>query len=100
VSAVVAQLTPLVRSQFHLKGADMTINHQFGEVDAHGATIRAQAMASEAEHQAIVRDVLAAEGFWGGAASSASQGFITGSQVQTSGSQRAADDSAIGSGWA
>lgn len=38
----------------------MTINYQFGDVDAHGAMIRAQAAALEAEHQAIVRDVLAA----------------------------------------
>ncbi|ORB10694.1 type VII secretion protein EsxI, partial [Mycobacterium noviomagense] len=33
----------------------MTINYQFGDVDAHGATIRAQAAALEAEHQAIIR---------------------------------------------
>ena len=37
----------------------MSINYQFGDVDAHGATIRAQAASLEAEHQAIVRDVLA-----------------------------------------
>ena len=47
----------------------MTINYQFGDVDAHGATIRAQAASLEAEHQAIVRDVLAAGDFWGGAGS-------------------------------
>ncbi|ORB32839.1 hypothetical protein BST40_27390, partial [Mycobacterium persicum] len=45
----------------------MTINYQFGDVDAHGALIRAQAASLEAEHQAIVRDVLAAGDFWGGA---------------------------------
>jgi hypothetical protein len=44
----------------------MTITYQFGDVDAHGATIRAQAASLEAEHQAIVRDVLAAGDFWGG----------------------------------
>ena len=55
----------------------MTINYQFGDVDAHGATIRAQAAALEAEHQAIVRDVLAAGDFWGGAGSAACQQFIT-----------------------
>ncbi|SGI27381.1 putative esat-6 like protein [Mycobacterium tuberculosis] len=33
----------------------MTINYQFGDVDAHGAMIRAQAASLEAEHQAIVR---------------------------------------------
>lgn len=42
----------------------MTINYQFGDVDAHGALIRAQATAMEAEHQAIIRDVLAAGDFW------------------------------------
>ncbi len=41
----------------------MTINYQFGDVDAHGALIRAQAASLEAEHQAIVRDVLAAGTF-------------------------------------
>ncbi|EUA29890.1 putative ESAT-6-like protein 6 [Mycobacterium xenopi 4042] len=55
----------------------MTINYQFGDVDAHGATIRAQAAALEAEHQAIIRDVLAAGDFWGGAGSTACQQFIT-----------------------
>ncbi len=44
----------------------MTINYQFGDVDAHGALIRAQAASLEAEHQAIIRDVLAAGDFWGG----------------------------------
>jgi hypothetical protein len=43
----------------------MTINYQFGDVDAHGALIRAQAASLEAEHQAIVRDVLAAGDYWG-----------------------------------
>ena len=38
----------------------MSINYQFGDVDAHGALIRAQAASLEAEHQAIIRDVLAA----------------------------------------
>ena len=37
----------------------MSINYQFGDVDAHGATIRERAASLEAEHQAIVRDVLA-----------------------------------------
>ena len=35
----------------------MTINYQFG--DAHGATIWAQVASLQAEHQAIVCDVLA-----------------------------------------
>lgn len=41
----------------------MSINYQFGDVDAHGALIRAQAATLEAEHQAIIRDVLAAGDF-------------------------------------
>lgn len=94
----------------------MTINYQFGDVDAHGATIRAQAMALEAEHQAIIRDVLAAEDFWGGAGSAACQQFISelgrnfqviyeqanahGTKVQTAGSNMADTDNAVGSSWA
>ncbi len=55
----------------------MSISYQFGDVDAHGAMIRAQAASLEAEHQAIVRDVLAAGDFWGGSGSVACQEFIT-----------------------
>ena len=55
----------------------MSINYQFGDVDAHGALIRSQAASLEAEHQAIVRDVLAAGDFWGGSGSVACQEFIT-----------------------
>ena len=55
----------------------MTISYQFGDVDAHGALIRSQAASLEAEHQNIVRDVLAAGDFWGGAGSVACQEFIT-----------------------
>jgi hypothetical protein len=43
----------------------MTIDYRFGDLDAHGVTIRAQAMALEAEHQAIIGDVLAAGDLWG-----------------------------------
>jgi hypothetical protein len=96
----------------------MTINYQFGDVDAHGGTIRAQAMALAlaAEYQAIVRDVLAAGDFWGGAGSTACQQFITelgrnfqviyeqanahGSKVQTAGANTAGTDNAVGSSWA
>ena len=93
----------------------MTISYQFGDVDTHGATIRMQAAALEAEHQAIVRDVLAAGDFWGGAGSVACQQFITelgrnfqviyqqanthGQKVQTSGTNMADTDSAVGSSW-
>ncbi len=91
----------------------MSINYQFGDVDAHGAANRVQEMALQTEHQAILRDVLAAGDFWGGAGSEACQGFITesggnlqviheqsntdGSQVQSAGSHMACTDSAAGS---
>jgi len=41
----------------------MTIDYQFG--DAHGATIWAQVASLQADHQAIVCDVLAASDFLG-----------------------------------
>jgi uncharacterized protein YukE len=88
----------------------MSINYQFGDVDAHGALIRAQAANLEAEHQAIVRD------FWGGAGSMACQQFITdlgrnfqviyeqanahGQKVQSAGNNMSTTDSAVGSSWA
>ncbi len=94
----------------------MSISYQFGDVDAHGATIRAQAASLEAEHQAIVRDVLAAGDFWGGSGSVACQEFITqlgrnfqviyeqanqhGQKVQTAGNNMSSTDSAVGSSWA
>ncbi|GLV09180.1 MULTISPECIES: WXG100 family type VII secretion target [Mycobacterium] len=94
----------------------MTINYQFGDVDAHGALIRGQAATLQAEHQAIIRDVLAAGDFWGGAGSTACEEFITqlgrhfqviydqahahGCKVQTAGSNMASTDSAVGSSWA
>ncbi|WP_044111156.1 WXG100 family type VII secretion target [Mycobacterium canetti] len=94
----------------------MAINYQFGDVDAHGAMIRARAAVLEAEHQAIVHDVLAAGDFWGGAGSVASQEFITalgrnfaviyqqanahGQKIQAAGSNMAQTDSAVGSSWA
>ncbi len=94
----------------------MTINYQFGDVDAHGAMIRALAGLLEAEHQAIISDVLTASDFWGGAGSAACQGFITqlgrnfqviyeqanahGQKVQAAGNNMAQTDSAVGSSWA
>ncbi|WP_156763400.1 WXG100 family type VII secretion target, partial [Mycobacterium scrofulaceum] len=64
----------------------------------------------------IIRDVLAAGDFWGGAGSMACQQFITdlgrnfqviyeqanahGQKVQTAGSNMASTDSAVGSSWA
>lgn len=94
----------------------MSINYQFGDVDAHGALIRAQAAALEAEHQAIVQDVLAAGDFWGGAGSVACQEFVAqlgqnfqviysqanahGQKVQSAGNNMADTDAAVGSSWA
>jgi hypothetical protein len=54
----------------------MPINYQFGNVDSNGAPVRAQAKALDAEHQAIVRDVLTAGDFWGRAGSVACQEFV------------------------
>ncbi|UVO12982.1 WXG100 family type VII secretion target [Mycobacterium sp. SVM_VP21] len=94
----------------------MSIHYQFGDVDAHGALIRTQAAALEAEHEAIVHDVLAAGDFWGGAGSTACQEFITelgrnfaviyehanthGQKVQTAGNNMAGTDTSVGSSWA
>lgn len=93
----------------------MSINYNFADVDTHGATIKAQAASLEAEHQAIVRDVMAAGDFWGGTGSVACQEFIAqlgrnfqviyeqaalhGSRVQTAGNNMANTDSAVGSSW-
>jgi hypothetical protein len=86
----------------------MTINYQFGDVDAHGALIRAQAANLEAEHQAIVRDVLAAGDFWGEFIAQLGRNFQViyeqanahGQKVQSAGSNMAQTDSAVGSSWA
>jgi len=94
----------------------MSINYSFGDVDTHGATIRAQAASLEQEHQAIVRDILAAGDFWGGSGSVACQEFITqlgrnfqviyqqanqhGQNVQSAGSNMASTDSAVSGSWA
>ena len=94
----------------------MSISYTFGDVDAHGATIRAQAASLEQEHQSIVRDVLAAGDFWGGSGSVACQEFITqlgrnfqviyqqanshGQKVQTAGNNMSSTDSAVGGSWA
>src|ERR1700694_3012352 len=91
----------------------MSISYQFGDVDAHGAMIRSQAASLEAEHQSIVRDVLAAGDFWGGSGSVACQEFITqlgrnfqtiyqqanshGQKVQTAATNMSSTDSAVGS---
>ncbi len=96
----------------------MSISYQFGDVDAHGALIRAQAASVEAEHQSIVRDVLAAgDDFWAGSGSVACQEFITqlGRNFQTiyragqlprpkspdrPATTQSSTDSAVGGSWA
>lgn len=94
----------------------MAINYQFADVDAHGATIRAQAGILEATHQSIVRDILTAADYWGGAGSAQCQEFIAdlgrnfqqiyelanahGQKVQAAGNNMAQTDSAVGSSWA
>ncbi|KKC02444.1 WXG100 family type VII secretion target [Mycobacterium nebraskense] len=89
----------------------MAIDHQFGDMDARDATIRARAASLEPECQAIVRDV--PDAFWGSAGSMACQDFVPRfgrnfqliyeqanahrQQVQTAGSNMASTDSAVGS---
>src|ERR1700739_4185681 len=93
----------------------MSISYQIGDVDAPGALIRAQAASLEAEHQSIVRDVLAAGDFWGGSGSVACQEFITqlgrnfqviyeqanahGQKSRTAGRNRAGPAAAVGPSW-
>lgn len=94
----------------------MAINYHFGDVDAHGALLRTQATSLEAEHQAIVRDVLAASDFWGGSGSVACTEFINqlgrnfqmiyqqanahGAKVQAAGDNMASTDGSVASSWA
>jgi hypothetical protein len=59
----------------------MSIGYQFGDVDGRGATIRAQAAALEAEHQA-------------------EQANAHGQKAQTAGINTAGTGSAVGSSWA
>ena len=91
------------------------INYQFGDVDAHGAMIGAQAQNLEAEHQNILRTCNECAGFWGGAGSMAHQDFVTelgknfaiiyqqamshGQKVRSAGNNMASTDSAVGSSW-
>ena len=94
----------------------MTINYQFGDVDAHGATIRAQAASLGSRAPGDRSRCARRRGLWGGAGSVACQEFITqlgrnfqviyehanahGQKVQTAGSNMATTDSAVGSSWA
>lgn len=92
------------------------INYQFGDVDAHGALIRAQAQNLELEHNAISKTCTECADFWGGAGSAAHQNFVAelaknfaiiyqqamthGQKVQNAGNNMASTDSAVGSSWA
>ncbi len=76
-AGLAADPVQLAHHRQRLRRTLMSISYQFGDVDAHGAMIRSQAASLEAEHQAIVRDVLAAGDFWGGSGSVACQEFIT-----------------------
>jgi hypothetical protein len=95
----------------------MTIDYQFGDVDAHGALIRARAASLEVERRSSVGDVLAAADFWGGGGSTAWKEFIAqpgrnfgatyeqtqcphGQKIQKADSNMANADTAAGSRWA
>src|SRR6202041_3582201 len=107
---------PASRSPKRLRRTLMSISYQFGDVDAHGALIRSQAASLEAEHQSIVRDVLAAGDFWGGSGSVACQELITqlgrnfqtiyeqanaqAKKRQTAANNKSSADSAVGGSWA
>ncbi|BBC16939.1 hypothetical protein JK2ML_1180 [Mycobacterium leprae Kyoto-2] len=91
------------------------INYQFGEIDAHGAAIRAQAAALETTHQAILATVRDAAEFWGGQGSTAHEMFIAdlgrnfqmiyeqanshGQKVQRASSSMADTDRSVSSAW-
>ncbi len=53
------------------------IEYQYGDVDQHAATLRAQAAAMEGLYQQIRGDVDACADFWGGAGSSGYATFVT-----------------------
>ncbi|RFD26470.1 type VII secretion protein EsxI [Mycobacterium uberis] len=93
-----------------------SINYQFGDIDAHGATIRVQAASLEATHQAILASVRDAADFWGGQGSVACEQFVSdlgrnfqmiyeqanahGRKVQAAGNNMADTDRSVGSAWA
>jgi hypothetical protein len=55
----------------------MTVSYRFGDVDAHGATLRARGASLETQHHAVVR----------------------GQKLQTAASNVAGTDSALGSSY-
>lgn len=94
----------------------MTINYQFGDVDAHGGALKAQAAALEAERQAILNNLNGAADMWGGQGSAGFQQFVTelnrnftiifqelhehGGKVQTASHNTAHTDGSVGGSWA
>lgn len=91
------------------------MGYQFDEVDAHGVVLQTQAGSLRAEHAAIVRDIVAAGDFWGGAGSTQCQAFIHelgrnfqviyealedhGGKVRTVGSNTQFTDHGVGGSW-
>jgi uncharacterized protein YukE len=92
-----------------------SLGYHFDDVHSHGALLKGQAAALEAEYHSIMNDVNAAADFWGGAGSTAFQHFVTelnrnfqviftqldehGAKVQTVGSNMQSLDSGIQHGW-
>ena len=92
-----------------------SMRYSFGDVDAHGLTLTAQAGALHAQHKAILADVTAAADFWGGAGSSAWTAFVEelgrnfaviyenlethGGKVRTAGNNTEVTDRGVGSSW-
>ena len=73
----------------------MTMSYQFGDVGVHVATIRAQAAAPEAEHQAFVVTQLVRN-----FQLIYEQANAHGSKVQTAGGNMSSTDSTACSSWA
>ncbi|KLO40692.1 type VII secretion protein EsxI [Mycobacterium nebraskense] len=94
----------------------MAIDHLFGDIDAHGAAIRAQSASLETEHRpslAMCRLRVPSAGApvrWHARNLSPGlsrnfqviyeQANALGQKVQTAGSNMASTDNAVGSGWA
>jgi WXG100 family type VII secretion target len=92
-----------------------SLGYHFDDVSHHGAILKGQAAALEAEYHAIMNDVNAAADFWGGAGSTAFQQFVVelnrnfqqiftalddhGAKVQTVSNNMAQLDQSIQHGW-
>ncbi len=67
----------------------MTVNYPFGTVGAHGAVIRARGASVEPGYRAVVSDVDATAGLWGGALLVARREFSAGVASRRGGHRRA-----------